>query len=1135
MVRIWIFLFLESLITQSYCIGPYQNHFDKAQYFINNFQYLKCIEFIENSVIGGDEFSELNLLLSEAYLKNHEFNKADSLLVKWIKTNKNNSSLFKAYQLLIETKIASAQYDSGRHYLNLLNDKFEIEQQDSQLLASFYLVSGKLLFSQNRDTAYSFFRKSLINAKDSSSLLMDIHRTIGVRLVIDDLYDSGMYHINYGIELQKNHFTNDSISLIKLQLQKAYTFLKQRKIKESIDYYEKIIRPVVFVNHLENQKIYNFLKTEFYRLAIITYSFIHDYEKTITYSNAFLKEAPFFYRKDHFRFGEVYRDMAMAYLSMKKMDKYVENINKSVDILKNKKSYDNDILYYKMQKFWVLRNYDSCLYWSSKYLESVSFKNTGSYFEAKEIRLLSLIHNKEYEQCNNELQTILTQQSSELNSYMKTTFYSLYLYNIYRNKEVQEFSSTYSGINYLPQIDSLIDLTISQNKDERYYYEFLRLLNSRNLYQLKFQDSEGLYQNIKDCINLNCIDCIYEGETLVETKESRFPNEMFISNYLMAKHYLKMYSENNSNENLERALQYFDNCRIIESEIFETDINNKSINDKIVFAGFRTIIVDELVAVLYSLSKKYGKYHEQIFNILESKKESILTGNLRSKAIKQDLKLPDTVSLRIRSLEGQIEYLKRRIRSYPDYKNSRLVKNWEYNLQIAEQDLEILSFNSEIKSLRLKSLENENQNLIDLITASDHLTEKDLLIHYFKSQNNTYTLAISPDRTEFLKLSPLADSVVQQFRNSLDPATANSKAEENYQKYVQSAYAIYQSQLKPVLDKFPEAKKIYVIPDGQLHHIPFETLISELPAESPVNYKKLKYLINDYTFSYANSATTLFKTKSLLNRLKAPGQNILAFAPSYGSSNASITSGDIEKQPLSNLRGELMELQWNSEEVDNIKQKFEGNFLTNSQATEAQFKAQASKHDILHLSMHAVVDHEDPMYSYLAFAPDPNDTSSRDGFLHAFEIYDMDLNAEMAVLSACNTGYGKLYKGEGPMSLAKAFTYAGCPSVVMSHWPADDKSSSEIMGLFYQNLAEGMKKDEALRKAKLDFFASAPPFRQSPAYWNNFVVMGDVAPIVQNQTQLYIFVMLAVVAFFLLIWLVVRLVLKKRVSRTITA
>lgn len=88
------------------------------------------------------------------------------------------------------------------------------------------------------------------------------------------------------------------------------------------------------------------------------------------------------------------------------------------------------------------------------------------------------------------------------------------------------------------------------------------------------------------------------------------------------------------------------------------------------------------------------------------------------------------------------------------------------------------------------------------------------------------------------------------------------------------------------------------------------------------------------------------------------------------------------------------------------------------------------------------------------------------------------------------------------MSLARAFTYAGAESVVMSHWRVNDKSSSDIMEYFYKYLSKGKNKDEALRLAKLEYLASAPPNAQHPFHWNNFVVYGDISPLV-SATKWY--------------------------------
>ncbi|MEL7006350.1 MAG: CHAT domain-containing protein, partial [Bacteroidota bacterium] len=137
--------------------------------------------------------------------------------------------------------------------------------------------------------------------------------------------------------------------------------------------------------------------------------------------------------------------------------------------------------------------------------------------------------------------------------------------------------------------------------------------------------------------------------------------------------------------------------------------------------------------------------------------------------------------------------------------------------------------------------------------------------------------------------------------------------------------------------------------------------------------------------------------------------------------------------------------------------------------------------------------------------------SLEDGMLHTFELFNMNLSAELAVLSACNTGIGKLQKGEGVMSLGRAFSYAGCPSIVMSHWSVDDRSTSELMSLFYKNLSEGKSKDLSLKQAKKEFLNNTDELRTHPLYWAGFVVLGDTKPLTNGSGHQLIYWLIGVV------------------------
>ena len=171
-----------------------------------------------------------------------------------------------------------------------------------------------------------------------------------------------------------------------------------------------------------------------------------------------------------------------------------------------------------------------------------------------------------------------------------------------------------------------------------------------------------------------------------------------------------------------------------------------------------------------------------------------------------------------------------------------------------------------------------------------------------------------------------------------------------------------------------------------------------------------------------------------------------------------------------------------------------GVFFNGTFANEQAFKETAKDYGIIHLAMHGVLDNRSPILSSLVFSEDT--TVTEDNFLRAYEIAQLDLNADLVVLSACETGYGQFQQGEGIMSLAHSFTYAGASSVLMSLWQVNDFSTGVIMKGFYTNMAKGMPKDKALQKAKLMYLQEATTdLTQHPAFWAAFVQQGNNEPL----------------------------------------
>lgn len=308
--------------------------------------------------------------------------------------------------------------------------------------------------------------------------------------------------------------------------------------------------------------------------------------------------------------------------------------------------------------------------------------------------------------------------------------------------------------------------------------------------------------------------------------------------------------------------------------------------------------------------------------------------------------------------------------------------------------------------------------------------------------------------------------------------------------YVTVAHELYTMTFAPV-EHLLRNEEVLIIPDGDLYQVNFEALL-DAPS-TPKDFRS-HLLIQRYAIGYLLSATTAVQFSGLSDRRNT---GTLAFAPGFS---------DVVKQRY------LADVQ-DPEKVDRdylnyVRQPFavrtaealsaslSAKVMTGSDANERQFRELAKAHGILHLGTHAELNDASPMYSKLVLGKEgASNDADADGYLHAYELYELDLRAELAVLTACGTGAGKAAAGEGVRSLGYSFAYAGCPSLVISLWNIDEKVSAEIIGDFYDNLASGMPKHKALRRAKLDHLNNASDQLALPYYWAGMVLMGDVDPI----------------------------------------
>ncbi|WP_339711366.1 CHAT domain-containing protein [uncultured Kriegella sp.] len=345
------------------------------------------------------------------------------------------------------------------------------------------------------------------------------------------------------------------------------------------------------------------------------------------------------------------------------------------------------------------------------------------------------------------------------------------------------------------------------------------------------------------------------------------------------------------------------------------------------------------------------------------------------------------------------------------------------------------------------------------------LNHGNTMISFTMTDNYLYAIVLNNKQEDFMKL-PFSEADRADIRNfySLISKPTISGSEE---KIAVLGGRLFDKILKEPLKDF-KASDLTIIPDGELHYLPFDLL-----------RENGSYLLKTKRIGYGNSVASL----SGLNEKKSTQKNkVLAFAPSFNDAVVSKTDRQFGK------------LLYNADEVAKIGTYYNTQTVIDEKATLANFLTKTSNFNIFHMATHASANDEYPDYSYLAFSQGKD--SSESNILYIKDLYNTTLGADMVTLSACQTGIGKLQKGQGMLSLSKGFYYAGAKSLVNTLWKINDKSSAKLMGYFYEGLSNGLGKSEALRKAKLKYLASTDDdLLKHPYYWAAFVVSGDVSPI----------------------------------------
>jgi CHAT domain-containing protein/lipopolysaccharide biosynthesis regulator YciM/ketosteroid isomerase-like protein len=315
----------------------------------------------------------------------------------------------------------------------------------------------------------------------------------------------------------------------------------------------------------------------------------------------------------------------------------------------------------------------------------------------------------------------------------------------------------------------------------------------------------------------------------------------------------------------------------------------------------------------------------------------------------------------------------------------------------------------------------------------------------------------------------------------------------------QPARQLYELLVKPAEGQLHAVRKLFIVPDGVLWNLPFQAL----------HQGERGYLLEQYAMSYAPSLSVLremgkralalrtARRRPTIAPVRAAGMRADVPARLLALGNPTLSGETIAKVRFARRDEPLSPLPDAEKEVNALGRLYgpgSSSVLIGERAQEAAVKAEANKYVVLHFATHAILDDRNPLYSRIILSRTEEDTQE-DGLLEAWEIMKLDLNAELVVLSACQTARGRVAAGEGVIGMSWALFVAGSPAAVVSQWKVDSARTSELMIEFHRNLLhegrEGktaLTKSEALRQAALKLLHG--PYNH-PAYWAGFILIGD--------------------------------------------
>lgn len=493
-------------------------------------------------------------------------------------------------------------------------------------------------------------------------------------------------------------------------------------------------------------------------------------------------------------------------------------------------------------------------------------------------------------------------------------------------------------------------------------------------------------------------------------------------------------------------------------------------------------------------------YKETAYHFAEKCKAAVLAQSLRESRAKEFAGISPELLHQEKELRSRLAYYETEIQKEQmktgsrDREKLRQFEEKHFNLKRTYEGI-LEQFEASYPQYYNLKYKTQTASVPEVQTSLDPQTA---LIEYFVGDSSIYILTITKEGFEVTPVKKDSDfySIVAALGNSFKSLSRKGE-------YIRSAARLYDLLIRPLERHINAKARWIVIPDGELYHIPFEALLSRTAAETE-DYGDLAYLIKDHAISYHYSATLLLESLTQTQQKAYPG-DFSGFAPVFAESGDNGRIPETHRAVFDTTRRDwdvrsvtpdgvrLKPLPYSEEELSTIvemmeeKHKRSVGFL-HHQATEENFKSLAKEYRYVHVATHGFVVDKVPNLSGIVFSQPTVLPSREDGILYSPEAYNLDLKADLVVLSSCESGVGTLVRGEGLMALTRGFLYAGAKNIIFSLWKVPDRHTYLLMVDLYKRILQGRNYSAVLQEAKLRMIAE--PATAAPQSWASFVLIG---------------------------------------------